>query len=93
MAEQAEQQAERPERPIGRVTHFFGKISVAAIDLTDALSVGDTIHIKGHTTDLTLTVDSIQIEHQSVQSAKAGDCVGIKVAEHVREGDTAYRVG
>lgn len=88
-----EQQAERPERPIGKVSHYFGKISVAAIDLSDTLRVGDTIHIKGHTTDLTQTIASIQIEHASVQSAKAGDCIGVGVDEHVREGDTVFLVG
>ena len=82
-----------PEEQIGRISHYFGKIEVAAIELTDgSLAVGDTIHIKGHTTDLTEKVDSIQIEHEQVQSAKKGDSIGIKVTDHVREHDVVYKV-
>ena len=82
-----------PEEQIGRISHYFGKIEVAAIELTEAsLAVGDTIHIKGHTTDLTEKVDSIQIEHEQVQSAKKGDSIGIKVTDHVREHDLVYKV-
>ncbi len=82
-----------PEEQIGRISHYFGKIEVAAIELTDgSLAVGDTIHIKGHTTDLTEKVDSIQIEHEQVQSAKKGDSIGIKVTDHVREHDLVYKV-
>ncbi|HIE10812.1 MAG TPA: hypothetical protein EYP62_04305 [Kiritimatiellae bacterium] len=80
------------EMEIGRVTHYFGKIGVAAIELSDALAVGDTIHVKGHTTDFTTTVESMQIEHQSVQSAGKGDVVGIKVPDHAREHDRVYKV-
>ena len=82
-----------PEEQIGRISHYFGKIEVAAIELTEgSLAVGDTIHIKGHTTDLTEKVDSIQIEHEQLQSAKKGDSIGIKVADHVREHDLVYTV-
>jgi putative protease len=56
------------------------------------LTVGDTIRIKGHTTDFTQMVDSIQVEHQSVQTAKAGDSIGIKVKEPVRDHDVVYKV-
>lgn len=80
------------EKEIGVVEHYFGKISVAAIKLIDALNVGDTIHIKGHTTDLTQTVDSIQIERKEIPSAKAGDDIGIKVNAHVRQDDKVYKV-
>ena len=86
-----EQPAAAEEKPIGKVTHYFGKIGVMALDLTDKLSVGERIHIKGHTTDVILTVDSLQIEHASVPEAKAGDSVGIKVGEKVRPGDMVYR--
>ncbi len=86
------QQADVPEqKPIGEVTHYFGKIGVMAIDLSDDLTVGEAIHIKGHTTDLILTVDSMQIEHQSVAKAGPGDSIGIKVGEKVRPGDKVYR--
>jgi translation elongation factor EF-1alpha len=78
--------------PIGTISHYFGKIGVGAIKLTDVLRVGDTIRIHGHTTDLTMAVESIQIESQQVPEAKAGDEVGIKVPDHVREGDQVDRV-
>lgn len=81
------------EQKIGAVTHYFGKIQVAAIQIDDGeLCVGDTIHVVGHTSDVTLKVDSIQIEHESVQSASAGQSVGIKVAEPVRVHDLVYKV-
>jgi len=81
------------EKQIGRISHYFGKIQVAAIELTDdSLAVGDTIHIKGNTTDLTEQIKSIQIEHDQVQSAKKGDSIGVKVSDHVREHDLVYKV-
>jgi translation elongation factor EF-Tu-like GTPase len=81
------------EQKIGIVTHYFGKIGVAALKITDGeLKVGDTIHIKGHTSDFTQTVDSMQVEHESVDVARAGDEVGMKTAEYVREDDSVYRV-
>jgi len=81
------------EREIGRVEHYFGKLSVAAIKITaDTLTAGETIHIKGYTTDLTQQVDSIQIDRKPVATAKAGDDIGIRVNAHVREGDAVYKV-
>jgi putative protease len=80
------------EKQVGRVTHYFGKVGVAAIELEDELRVGDTIHVKGHTSDWTQKVDSMQIEHRQVQEAKAGDVIGIKVSEHAREHDVVYKV-
>ena len=81
------------EQKIGIVTHYFGKIGVAALKITDGeLKVGDTIHIKGHTSDFTQTVDSMQAEHESVDVARTGDEIGIKAAEYVREHDSVYRV-
>lgn len=80
------------EKEIGKVTHFFGKISVAALDITEPLRVGDVIHIKGHTTDLTQRVESMQVEHKDVQEAKPGESVAIKVLDHVREHDVVYKV-
>ena len=80
------------EKEIGKVAHYFGHISVAAIQLTDSLKVGDTIHIKGKTSDFTQTIDSIQIEHKEIQEAKKGDDIGIKVKEHVREHDVVHKV-
>ena len=81
------------EEQIGRISHYFGNIQVAAIELTDgSLAVVDTIYIKGHTTDLTEKIKSIQIEHEQVQTAKKGDSIGIKVSDHVREHDVVYKV-
>jgi putative protease len=78
------------EIPIGKVEKFFGKISVAAIKITGGeLSVGKD-KIKGHSTDFEQQVDSMQVEHASVQKVKAGDEVGIKVAQKVHENDTVY---
>jgi translation elongation factor EF-1alpha len=81
-----------PEEEIGRVSGYFAKIGVAAIELTGSLSVGDTIHIKGHTTDFEQNIDSMQIEHQSVEKANPGDSIGIKTKERVREHDVVYKV-
>ncbi len=81
------------EKEIGKIIHYWGKISVAGIDITEGeLKVGDVIHIKGHTSDFTQKVDSIQIEKDSVEKAKAGDSVGIKVKDHAHEHDTVYLV-
>jgi putative protease len=81
------------ETKIGEIVKFFAKPSVAAIVITaDGLKVGDTIHVKGHTTDFTQTVDSMQIDNQSVDEAKVGDDVGIKVTDRTRPGDIAYKV-
>ncbi|MEA3409471.1 MAG: translation elongation factor-like protein [Candidatus Eisenbacteria bacterium] len=79
-------------KEIGRVSHYFGKPQVAAIVLTDGLKVGDTISIQGHTTDFELVVKSIQIEHDSLEEAKAGDNVGIAVPKKVREHDVVYKM-
>jgi len=81
-----------PEQEIGTVKDYFAKIGVAGIDLTGTLRVGDTIHIKGHTTDLEEMVESMQIEHEQVEEAKAGDAIGIKVPDRCRDGDTVYKV-
>jgi putative protease len=94
-AESAHSQGKRklsePEmKEIGKVAHFFSKISVAVIDLSAPLSVGDKIHIIGPTTDFEQTIESMQIEHQNVKMAKAGQSIGLKVNEQVRERDTVY---
>ena len=81
-----------PEEVIGKVSDFFARPVVAGIELTATLKLGDKIHIKGHTTDLEFTVDSIQINNVDVSEAKAGDSVGIKVSDRVRGGDIVYKV-
>jgi len=80
------------EEIIGAVSDFFARPVVAAIELTAALRVGDKIRIKGHTTDLELHVDSMQIDNVPVEEAKAGDSIGVKVSERVRKGDTVYKI-
>ena len=81
------------EEKVGVVTHYFGSIGVAGIRITDGeLSVGDTIHVQGHTSDFTQTVDSIQMEHEVVSTARPGDEVGLKVVEYARDHDAVYKV-
>jgi selenocysteine-specific translation elongation factor len=81
-----------PEVVIGNVTDFFARPVVAGVELTAPVKMGDKIHIKGYTTDMELTVDSMQINNVDVNQAKAGDLVGIKVIERVRRGDIVYKV-
>jgi len=81
------------EEEVGRVTHYFSKIGVGVVELTKgALNVGDTIHIKGHTTDLFQKVDSMQVEHAPVQSGKKGESFGLHVDSQVREHDVVFKV-
>lgn len=80
------------EKPIGKITHYFDKIQVAAIELSETLKVGDQIHVKGNNTDFEQTVDSMQIEHESVETAGAGKTVGMKVSESANENDLVYKV-
>ncbi len=81
------------ETKIGAVTHYFNHLHVAGVAITDGeLAEGDTIHVKGHTTDFQQTVVSMQIDNQPVDTAKAGQSVGIEVIEHAREHDTVYKV-
>lgn len=90
---QEKEGVEMAEEEIGKVTHYFPKPQVAAIEITQgSLSVGDTIHVKGHTSDFTLTVDSMQVEHDAIQSAAVGQTVGIRVPDHAREHDAVYKV-
>ncbi|HVP76977.1 MAG TPA: EF-Tu/IF-2/RF-3 family GTPase [Thermodesulfobacteriota bacterium] len=81
------------EKKVGEIIKFFGKINVAALRLSEgSLKVGDTIHIVGHTTDVTQTIDSMQIENKNVQEAGPGADLGIKVKGRVREHDVVYKV-
>lgn len=77
---------------IGKVTHYFGHIQVAVIELSDVLKAGDNIRIVGGTTDFTQAVESMEVDHKKVDKAKPGDSVGLKVSEKVHEGYKAYRV-
>jgi len=80
------------EKEIGKITHYFGHLSVGIIALSSALKVGDKIHIKGHTSDFTQDVSSMQVEHATVSEGKAGDAVGIKVAQKIHPNDMVYKV-
>lgn len=78
---------------IGKITGFFTKVGAAIIDITGgSLKVGETVRIKGHTTDFEQVVESMQIEHQPVQEAKNGQTIGLKVKDRVRRHDTVYKV-
>jgi len=79
-------------REVGRVSHFFGRINVAIIEVTDTISVGDQILIKGPTTDIEQTVKSMEIEHEKVKQAEAGQSIGMKVKDRVRETDVVYKI-
>ncbi len=80
------------EERVGIVSHYYDKIGVAAVVLEGELAVGDTIHIKGHSTDFTQKMESIQIENKNVEHAKKGDDVAIKAKETAREHDVVYKV-
>ena len=81
-----------PEEEVGNVSDYFARVSVAGITLTGSLTVGDTIHIKGHTTDLHVPVASMQLDRVEVASATPGQAVGIQVPDRVRPGDRVYKV-
>jgi translation initiation factor IF-2 len=88
-----ERRKEMKEQKVGTVIKYFGKIGVAAIQLSEGtLKVGDTIHITGHTTDITQAVDSMQVENKDVPEAGPGADIGIKVKDRVREHDVVYKV-
>ena len=84
---------EKPEgKEIGRVSSYFSNVGVAAIQLSGKLKIGDKVHIKGHTTDFEVGIDSMQIERKDVKEAKKGDHIGIKVPEKVRPNDKVFLV-
>lgn len=80
------------EREIGKVTHWFGHIGVAAVTLSDRLKVGDHVRVKGHTTDFTTTVDKMQVDHKDVPEAKPGDDVAVHFGQKAREHDVVLKV-
>ncbi len=80
-----------PEVEVGKVADFFAHPVVAGIELTASLKVGDKVRIVGHTTDLELLVESLQVDNQNVEEASAGQSVGIKVPDRVRSGDKVYK--
>jgi translation initiation factor IF-2 len=81
------------KQKVGEVFSYFKKVGVAGIKITDGfLEVGDRILIRGHTTNVEQTLDSMQIEHESLQRAEAGQSIGVKVKERVRPHDTVYKI-
>jgi putative protease len=81
------------EQKIGTVIHYWGKAGVAGLRITEGeLRVGDTIHVKGHTSDFTQSVESMQVEGAQVEVARSGDDIGVKVVEHAREHDEVFKV-
>jgi translation elongation factor EF-1alpha len=80
------------KKPIGKIAHYFTKISVAVIDLSDELKVGDRISIEGATSNFEQAVNSMQIEHEDVRSATAGQSIGMKVDQRVRQGDLVFKI-
>ena len=76
---------------IGHISHFFSKISVAVVDLTSTLALGDHILIKGPLTDFEQTVDSMQIDRKAIARAEAGQSIGLKMVQPVKEKDTVYK--
>jgi len=83
---------EAPYEKAGRITHFYSKANVAIIELSAPLNKGDKIVIRGSTTNIEQTVDSMEIEHKQITNGKAGQNVGMKVASRVRENDIVYKV-
>jgi translation elongation factor EF-1alpha len=77
---------------VGEITHYFTKISVAVVDVSGKMKVGDKIAIKGMTTNFEQTVDSMQIEGKNIEEATPGDDIGMKVKDRVRKGDIVYRL-
>lgn len=81
------------EEAIGTITHYYSHLNVAVVQINKgALKVGDTIHLKGHTTDFSQTVESMEYEHLHIDQAEAGQSVGIRVKDHTREHDIVYLV-
>ncbi len=81
------------EEAVGTITHYYSHLGVAVVQINKGtLRTGDAIHIKGHTTEISQTVASMEFEHQHVEQASAGQSVGIKVSDHVREHDIVYVV-
>lgn len=78
------------EKKIGEITHYFDHISVGIVKVKSELKVGDKVHIKGHTTDFEQDIKEIQLDHKAIESAKKGQEVGVKVKDHVREGDELF---
>lgn len=82
--------ATKEPKPVGEITHYYGHIGVAIVKFSKPVKVGDTLHFKGANTDFMQTIDSMQYEHEQIQTAKKGQLVGIKVNEKLHEGTEVY---
>lgn len=80
------------EKEVGKIGHFYDKISVGIVQLSDGFQIGDTLHIKGKKTDFTQEVTSLQLDHAAVESADPGQEIGLKVDQPVEKGDTVFIV-
>ncbi len=80
------------EVEVGKVSAYFAKIGVAAIEVSKKIKAGEKLHFKGHTTDFEQVVESLQVEHEPLEEVKKGDSAGIKVKDRVRPHDIVYRV-
>jgi len=78
------------EAKLGEITHYFDHIKVGIVKVESPIKVGDKIHIKGHTTDFEQEIEEMQLDHEAIEEAKKGQEVGMKVKEHVREGDELF---
>jgi putative protease len=83
--------SEEKLQEVGVIAHYFPKISVAVIELKGAVQVGDIIQIVGATTNFEQPITSIEVEHKKIEKANAGDSIGLKVEERVREKDIVYK--
>jgi hypothetical protein len=86
-----QRKAKKKENIIGTVTHYFPKVRAAVVKLKGPLAVGDTVKIKGHTTDFKQAVVSMQIDRVSINSAKKGQEIGLLVDSRVRINDVVYK--
>lgn len=85
---------QQPEKKlVGKITHYFTKIGVCVVELSDELKVGDKISVEGATSNFAQPIDSMQIEHENVEKASPGQSIGMKAAQRCREGDLVYKVG
>lgn len=80
------------EKLIGKINHYYGKLGVAIVDLSEALAVGQTIHVKGAHDDFTQEVRELEYEHEAIKEGKPGQQVGIKVDQKVHENDQVFLV-
>ena len=84
--------AEEEKKLVGKISHYFAKIGVAVVEVSDKLKVGDEISVEGVVTNFRQKIDSMEIEHKKIKEAKKGDSIGMKVVDKVRENDQVYKI-